>query len=555
MEVETLANGNNTAANAAAPPTAAAAIAAAAAAAAPSSKLTQLAESLKLEHQFLRVPFENYKKTIRANHRVVEKEVSDVVSGVSDAADNGELSAVEHLNSLVSRLQGLKRKLEEGSRTEHLQAQRCRARLDHLESADVDNLSEWSDMRLKRILVDYMLRMSYYDTALKLAESSNILDLVDIDVFNEAKKVIDALQNKEVAPALAWCTDNKSRLKKSKNMLKSQLQIDRPDKLADSWALRKMFGNLFNNSDKLFAHQIEFTLTCKVDAQQNNKLTPETLEQVFDLVEIQQKGMEIKVGNLQPEQGGADVKNSKENGANVCILTSLESKFEFQLRLQEFIELVRAENNLRAITYARKYLAPWGTTHMKELQRVMATLAFKSSTDCATYKMLCDTVLWLNSRALVAFNWSGMAFIRCLVVLFEPKQWDYLVDQFRQEFCKIYGMTFEPLLNIYLQAGLSALKTPFCYEDDCTKEDPLSQESFRKLAQPLPFSKQHHSKLLCYITKELMDTENPPLVLPNGYVYSTKALEEMAKKNCGRITCPRTGLVCNYLEVEKAYIS
>ena len=62
----------------------------------------------------------------------------------------------------------------------------------------------------------------------------------------------------------------------------------------------------------------------------------------------------------------------------------------------------------------------------------------------------------------------------------------------------------------------------FCYEDDCTKEDPLSQESFRKLAQPLPYSKQHHSKLVCYITKELMDTENPPLVLPNGYVYSTK---------------------------------
>lgn len=41
-------------------------------------------------------------------------------------------------------------------------------------------------------------------------------DLVDIDVFQEAKKVIDALQNKEVAPALAWCADNKSRLKKSK---------------------------------------------------------------------------------------------------------------------------------------------------------------------------------------------------------------------------------------------------------------------------------------------------------------------------------------------------
>jgi len=41
-------------------------------------------------------------------------------------------------------------------------------------------------------------------------------DLVDIDVFQEAKKVIDALQNKDAAPALAWCADNKSRLKKSK---------------------------------------------------------------------------------------------------------------------------------------------------------------------------------------------------------------------------------------------------------------------------------------------------------------------------------------------------
>lgn len=386
----------------------------------PPSKLAHLTESLKLEHQFLRVPFEHYKKTIRANHRVVEKEVSAVISGVSDAVDSdgSKDDAVNRLTSLVSRLQGLKRKLEEGSRVENLQAQRCRTRLDHLESADAENLADWNNTRLKRILVDYMLRMSYYETAVKLAESSNIMDLVDIDVFQEAKKVIDALENKEVAPALAWCGDNRSRLKKSK------------------------------------------------------------------------------------------------------------SKFEFQLRLQEFIELVRAGNELRAITYARKYLAPWGPTDMQKLQKYTATLAFKSTTDCARYK-----------------------------VLFEPKQWDILVDQFKQEFCKLYGMTLEPLLTIYLQAGLSALKTPYCYEDDCTKEDPLSQDSFRKLALPLPYSKQHHSKLVCYITKELMDTENPPQVLPNGYVYSTKALEEMSRKNNGKITCPRTGLICNYTDLVKAYIS
>lgn len=41
-------------------------------------------------------------------------------------------------------------------------------------------------------------------------------DLVDTDVFLEAKKVIDSLKKKEVGPALAWCAENKSRLKKAK---------------------------------------------------------------------------------------------------------------------------------------------------------------------------------------------------------------------------------------------------------------------------------------------------------------------------------------------------
>lgn len=65
----------------------------------------------------------------------------------------------------------------------------------------------------------------------------------------------------------------------------------------------------------------------------------------------------------------------------------MQSKFEFKLRLQEFIELVRAERMMDAIMYARKHLAAWGSTNMKELQQAMATLAFKSNTDCAGYKV------------------------------------------------------------------------------------------------------------------------------------------------------------------------
>ncbi|KAK3140650.1 hypothetical protein QOZ80_5AG0403820 [Eleusine coracana subsp. coracana] len=381
---------------------------------------TRAAEAVRLEHQLVRVPLEALRSTVRVNHRLAEKEIAAVLSSASSTPveNSAAAAAVDHLTSLVSRLHGLKRKMEEGARAEELQVQRCRARLDRLATASTGDDGEWEDMRLKRILVDYMLRMSYYDSAAMLAETSGIQDLVDIDVFLDAKRVIDSLQNKEIGPALAWCAENKSRLKKSK------------------------------------------------------------------------------------------------------------SKLEFLLRLQEFVELVKAKNCTQAIVYARKYLAPWGSTHMKELQRVTATLVFRSSTNCGPYK-----------------------------VLFEQNQWDRLVDQFKQEFCKLYGMTLEPLLNIYLQAGLTALKTPLCVEGNCPKEDPLSLDGFRKLAEPLPFSKQHHSKLVCYITKELMDTENPPRVLPNGYVYSEKALQEMSKKNDGNITCPRTGEVCKFEDCVRAFIS
>lgn len=81
--------------------------------------------------------------------------------------------------------------LEEGSRAENLQAHRCRARLDHLDSADAENLSEWNNVRLKRILVDYMSRMSYYDSAVKLAESSNIQVIYMLASFHIDMTMLD----------------------------------------------------------------------------------------------------------------------------------------------------------------------------------------------------------------------------------------------------------------------------------------------------------------------------------------------------------------------------
>lgn len=91
------------------------------------------------------------------------------------------------------------------------------------------------------------------------------------------------------------------------------------------------------------------------------------------------------------------------------------------------------------------------------------------------------------------------------------------------------------------QAGLTALKCPLSYEDGCTKEDPLHLPEMRRLAEGLPWAKHVSSKLVCSVTLRLMDDSNPPWVLPNGYVYSLRALDVLACDNGARVRCAVTG--------------
>jgi macrophage erythroblast attacher len=141
-------------------------------------KKTPVTEIMKLEFQLLKVPLEHLKKTLRSSQRTAEKELSAVLADISTvtAAQTAAAPPVSSLTSLVCRLHGIKRKLEESSRAEAEQVQRCRARIEHLEEfvPQCQCNSNWNNTRLNRVLLDYMLRMSYYDSASLLAHYANI---------------------------------------------------------------------------------------------------------------------------------------------------------------------------------------------------------------------------------------------------------------------------------------------------------------------------------------------------------------------------------------------
>jgi hypothetical protein len=85
---------------------------------------------------------------------------------------------------------------------------------------------------------------------------------------------------------------------------------------------------------------------------------------------------------------------------------------------------------MEAITYARKHLATFADTNMKEIQTAMATLAFKKETTCDKYKDL-----------------------------FAPEKWDDLITNFRLDNYQVYGLPTQSVLTRNLEVGLSSLKT------------------------------------------------------------------------------------------------
>ena len=134
-----------------------------------------------------------------------------------------------------------------------------------------------------------------------------------------------------------------------------------------------------------------------------------------------------------------------------------------------------------------------------------------------------------------------------------------------------------------MYAGLASLKLPACYDAKTNNVDcPTCDADLGQLAKEVPFSHHVNSTIVCRITGRIMDSDNFPMAFPNGNVYSREvsyvltssllfsglvyswsdkrnmllqALEDMAAKNDGYVTCPRSGERFLFTDLRKVYIS
>ncbi|KIW27201.1 uncharacterized protein PV07_06961 [Cladophialophora immunda] len=226
---------------------------------------------------------------------------------------------------------------------------------------------------------------------------------------------------------------------------------------------------------------------------------------------------------------------------------------EFELRFQQFIELVRAgttAKKMEARVHAQQYLTPHIASRKVSIMQAAGLLVQSPDTTTEPYR-----------------------------TLFAPSRWHHLSNLFVETHHTLLSLPIQPLLHVALSAGLSALKTPACHSAYNPASSstpghariatnsslcPICSMELNELARDVPYA--HHTT---------SSVEPDPVVLPNGRIYGRERLEELQRKLVmagggglggeggmhevqigkeGEVRDPTTGQSFTWDQVKKVYI-
>lgn len=183
------------------------------------------------------MPYELSRRNFKNAQRLIEHSSTSLTSTLSSttkaASTNPDpTQTLTSLDAMISKMQGLKRKLSTLQSEEATLHKAAKARLQHLQDLHtVPSLldvkyDDWSRVRLSRLLVDYLLRAGYADSAASLARAKGIEELVDVDAFVACHRIERSLsEGMNTALALEWCKEHGKELKKAGSMLEFELRL------------------------------------------------------------------------------------------------------------------------------------------------------------------------------------------------------------------------------------------------------------------------------------------------------------------------------------------
>lgn len=257
---------------------------------------------------------------------------------------------------------------------------------------------------LDRFLVDYLARHHWFDTATALAADTlhgDSSQLMDTFVFAANQNVRDALLACDCRPALVWCAENRSRLKKNNSPLEFLLYtqefielLRRSEFTAALEYMQTHLSEFFNDEEKVLTLQ---ELACCLTFRKNIDVGGVEMTSTSSPLKRESPGLE----------GKQDQKKSKTSSS------SSSSASEQPTTMGGKKDIARAGDNPGGGGGGGSTNAPGPT--------------------------------WLKYAKY-----------------FDPARWQLICNQFSADLLTINGMTRHSLLSICLTSGLSALKTTYC---------------------------------------------------------------------------------------------
>ena len=564
-------------------------------------------ESVQVEGALLRVPVEELKRLTRAQAKLAERELVALRELAAGNGGEGDADAAA-LARVAERLRAAAQRVDELAAREREQLDRATARAAHLVAcAQEDNAAGANELpvvaevgmrtgsgstlgggalganalrRVDRMLAEHMHREGCHTAAGELADASNVSELVDGAAFAGAHAALAALQEKggkgasppsaaeRLGPALAWAAEHRARLKRAGSHLEFELRLQEVAEEA------KRAAQLAAAGDAQAAADARASAVKHVRAH----LAP--------WASTHMPKVQCAVGLVALVSAGASVLGGAQMPARYAALLSDERWEDLagELRRASWKVCGLAEESALA-TYVRAGLAALADSPPPAkaggVGARAGTRAGRGAGALAGAGMARRSRLQFGEDLLVpvARRWASAqhAWVPYNELVDGGEDMDLDIIGAGAGVDEAIEATVERLragavgrmraMNAGASpaeeegaqatedaaAGTQAAGAPRpCANADAN--DPLRSPEVRALAAGLPRAKTLRSTLVCPASGAVMSEDNPPMVLPNGRVYSLQAVQRMADAGGGMVTCPATGETWLYKELRKAYI-
>ncbi|GMH14697.1 hypothetical protein Nepgr_016538 [Nepenthes gracilis] len=225
----------------------------------------------------------------------------------------------------------------------------------------------------------------------------------------------------------------------------------------------------------------------------------------------------IKSLNLDPalKWAAANREQLKQKGSDL----------ELKLLRQQYIEILQKRSRDEALKHARTFLAPFASTHMAEIQKLMACLLWAGKLDSSPYSDLLS-----------------------------PNNWDELSEELTREFCNLLGQPFESPLSMTVAAGVQGLPTLLKLTSVMAGK---RQEwlSMKQLPVPVELDRefQFHTVFVCPVSRDQATEENPAMLMPCGHVLCKQSIMKLSKGNTKSFKCPYCPTAVDSVQCKQLY--